>query len=184
MTKKELAGKVKCHSRDCMIGRFHGFKYLICLGAVSLLLAACSSGGNTGSTSVGNTPTSAGSGGSSVVVKVAAIPPYGEILTDSSGMPLYTFSGSCTGSCSSLWPALTVPAGTKPAGGTGVTGTLKTVKQADGKYQVTYNGLPLYTFVQDTSDHVTGQNISGFTVVKVSSSSESSTTTTTSSNGY
>jgi predicted lipoprotein with Yx(FWY)xxD motif len=119
-------------------------------------------------------------------VKVVTVPTYGAILTDSNGKPLYTLSGSCTGSCASAWPALTVPASTKPTGGTGVTGTLRAVKQADGSYQVTYKGSPLYTFVQDSSDHVTGQGVAGFSVVKVSGSSTPtrSTTSTTSSSGY
>jgi predicted lipoprotein with Yx(FWY)xxD motif len=104
---------------------------------------------------------------------------YGNILTDSSGMPLYTLNGSCTGSCASAWPALTVPAGAVPSGGAGVTGTLKAAKQADGTYQVTYNGSPLYTFVQDSPGQVTGQGVAGFTVVKVSGSASGSTTNTT-----
>jgi predicted lipoprotein with Yx(FWY)xxD motif len=118
-----------------------------------------------------------------VVVKVVTILPYGKILIDGSGKPLYALSGTCTGTCASAWLALTVSAGTKPSGGAGVTGTLSAVKQADGKYQVTYNGSALYTFVQDSSDHVTGQDVAGFSVVKVSESATSagSATTTTSS---
>jgi len=155
------------------------------LGAVALLAAACSSSGSATSTTASSV-TSSGSARTTAVVKVVTVPTYGAILTDSSGKPLYTLSGSCTGSCASAWPALTVSASTKPTGGTGVTGTLKAVKQADGSYQVTYNGSPLYTFVQDTSDHVTGQGVAGFSVVKVSGSATptGSTTSTTSGNGY
>jgi predicted lipoprotein with Yx(FWY)xxD motif len=155
------------------------------LGAVVLLAAACSSSGSTTS-STPPTSTSSGSAGTAAVVKVVTVPTYGAILTDSNGKPLYTLSGSCTGSCASAWPALTVPASTKPTGGTGVTATLRAVKQADGSYQVTYKGSPLYTFVQDSSDHVTGQGVAGFSVVKVSGSSTPtrSTTSTTSSSGY
>jgi len=154
------------------------------LGAVVLLAAACSSGGSASSST---TSTTSGSAGSAAVVKVVAISPYGQVLIDSSGKPLYTLSGSCTGACATAWPALTVPAGTNPTGGAGVTGTLKAVRQADGKYQVTYNGSPLYTFVQDSTDHVTGQGVAGFSVVKLSGSSTpagSASTTTTSGNGY
>jgi predicted lipoprotein with Yx(FWY)xxD motif len=114
------------------------------------------------------------------------VPTYGAILTNDNGMPLYTLSGSCTGSCASAWPALTVPASTKPSGGTGVTGTLSAKKQADGSYDVTYNGSPLYTFVEDSTGHVTGQGVAGFSVVKVSASATptGATTTTTGSSGY
>jgi predicted lipoprotein with Yx(FWY)xxD motif len=155
------------------------------LGAVALLAAACSSSGSTTS-STASTSTSSGSARTAAVVKVVTVPTYGAILTDSSGKPLYTLTGSCTGSCASAWPALTVPVSTKPTGGTGVTGTLSAVKQADGSYQVTYNGSPLYTFVQDSSGHVTGQAVAGFSVVKVSGSATptGSTTSTTRSSGY
>ena len=72
---------------------------------------------------------------------------------DAEGFALYTFPSdhngmsTCTGACVSVWPALTVPAGTTPTAGTGVTGTVASVLQANGTYQVTYNGSPLYTFV-------------------------------------
>ncbi len=155
------------------------------LGAIVLLAAACSSGGSASSSTTSTTSSSSGSAGSAAVVKVVAISPYGQVLIDGGGKPLYTLSGSCTGACATAWPALTVPAGTKPTGGAGVTGTLSAVKQVDGKYQMTYNGSPLYTFVQDSSDHVTGQGVAGFSVVKVSGSSTpaGSAPTTTSGNG-
>lgn len=152
------------------------------LAALALLAAACSSGGSTTS-STASTSTSSGSARTAAVVKVVTVPMYGAILTDSSGMPLYTLSGTCTGSCASAWPALTVPVSTQPTGGTGVTGTLRAVKQADGSYQVTYNGSPLYTFVQDSSDHVTGQGVAGFSVVKVSGSATPTGSTTTTTRG-
>ncbi len=154
------------------------------LGAIALLAAACSSNGSATSTTA-TTSTSSGSARTTAIVKVMTVPTYGAILTDSSGKPLYTLSGTCTGSCASAWPALTVPASTKPTG-TGVTGTLSTVKQADGSYQVTYNGSPVYTFVQDSSGHVTGQGVAGFSVIKLSGSATptGSTTSTTSGSGY
>jgi predicted lipoprotein with Yx(FWY)xxD motif len=155
------------------------------LGAVALLAAACSSSGSTTSTTAA-TSTTSGAASTAAVVKVVTVPTYGAILTDSSGKPLYTLSGTCTGSCAAAWPALTVPASTKPTGGTGVTGRLNTVKQSDGSNQVTYNGSPVYTFVQDSSGHVTGQGVAGFSVVKLSASATAagSTTSTTSGNGY
>jgi predicted lipoprotein with Yx(FWY)xxD motif len=159
----------------------------LCLGticAVALLAAACSAGNASSSSSTTSSSLSP-SAGPAAVVKVVTVPTYGQILTDNSGKPLYTLSGSCTGSCASAWPALTVPAGTNPTGSAGVTGALSTVQQADGTDQVTYNGSPLYTFVQDSSGAVTGQGVAGFSVVKVSHSpTPKSSTSTTSSNGY
>ncbi len=161
-----------------------GVLWLAGLGAVAVLAAACSSGGSSASSTTASSASS-GSGTTAAVVKVMTVPMYGAILTNSNGMPLYTLSGTCTGSCASAWPALTVPASTKPTG-TGVTGTLNAAKQADGSYDVTYNGSPLYTFVEDSAGHVTGQGVAGFSVVKASGSATptGSTTSTTGSSGY
>lgn len=173
--------------RDVQGGRAaprRGVLWLAGLGAVGVLAAACSSSGSSASSTTASSASS-GSARTAAVVKVMTVPTYGAILTNSNGMPLYTLSGSCTGSCASAWPALTVPASTKPTG-TGVTGTLSAAKQADGSYDVTYNGSPLYTFVEDSAGHVTGQGVAGFSVVKVSGSATptASTTTTTGNTGY
>jgi predicted lipoprotein with Yx(FWY)xxD motif len=154
------------------------------LGAVAILVAACSSSSNSASSTTQPSTTSV-TGGSSAVVKAVTVPTYGLILTNSTGMPLYTLSGSCTGGCASAWPALTVPAGTQPPGVAGVTGAIGVVKQTNGTYQVTYKGSRLYTFVKDSSGHVTGQGMAGFSVAAVSGSAGSTTTTsTTSRTGY
>ncbi len=116
-------------------------------------------------------------------VDVATSSNFGTVLVDAQGFALYTFPqdhngiSACTGPCIPVWPALTVPAGTTPSAGTGVTGTVAAVLQSNSTYQVTYNGSPLYTFVGDTKPgQVTGQNIGGFTVVQVSGSSTPPTT--------
>ena len=114
------------------------------------------------------------------------VPTYGAILTNSNRMPLYTLSGRFTSICRfGVADSSTVPASTIPTG-TGLTGTLSAVKQADRSYDVTYYGSPLYTFVEDSAGHVTGQGVAGFSVVKVSGSATptASTTTTTGNTGY
>ena len=100
---------------------------------------------------------SAATGGATVEAK--AVGTAGTILVDgASGMTVYIFTkdvkdsgtSACTGGCLETWPALTVPAGGSPTGGSGVTGTLGTITRADdGTLQVTYNGLPLYFFKND-----------------------------------
>ncbi len=184
MTRDQLNGNGMHRPQGSKDVPRHKGALLSGLGAIALLAAACSSGGS-GTSTTATTSTPSGSARTTAVVKVMTVPTYGAILTDSSGKPLYTLSGTCTGSCASAWPALTVPASTKPTG-TGVSGTLSTVKQADGSYQVTYNGSPVYTFVQDSSGHVTGEGVAGFSVVKVSGSATptDSTTSTTSGSGY
>jgi predicted lipoprotein with Yx(FWY)xxD motif len=92
-------------------------------------------------------------------VEVKPVGDLGDVLVAASnGMTVYTFTkdvkesgeSACTGDCIATWPALTVPEGATPTGGTGVTGTLGTITRADdGTLQVTYNGLPLYFFKND-----------------------------------
>jgi predicted lipoprotein with Yx(FWY)xxD motif len=113
--------------------------------------------------------------GAASTVAVATSSNFGTVLTTGAGFALYTLPSdhdgmsSCSGSCASVWPALTVPAGTTPTAGTGVTGTVAAVTQANGTDQVTYNGSPLYTFVGDTTaGEVTGNGVGGFAVVTVS----------------
>jgi len=87
------------------------------------------------------------------VVKVMRNPTLGKrILVTRSGMTLYSLSAErhgrfiCTTSaCIALWKPLTVPAGVKPTGTSG----LSTVKRPDGKRQVAFKGAPMYRFVQD-----------------------------------
>jgi predicted lipoprotein with Yx(FWY)xxD motif len=112
---------------------------------------------------------------SATTVDMATNATFGAILTDAQGFALYTFANdangisSCNASCLAVWPALTVPDGTTPTGGPGVTGTVAAVLQPNGTDQVTYNGSPLYTFVGDTSaGQVTGNNVGGFSVVQIS----------------
>ncbi len=82
----------------------------------------------------------------------------GTVLVDGkTGLTVYIFtkdvkdSGTsvCSGGCLVTWPALSVPAGATPSGGSGVTGKLGTITRDDGTLQVTYNGLPLYFFKND-----------------------------------
>ena len=166
------------------------------LVALALGAAACSSsnGSTTTTTSQSSTNPPASTGSGSATVKVSSNATFGNILVDSAGRALYTYGpdaghdgiSQCSGSCLQAWPAVTVPAGTTPTAGPGVTGTLAAVTQPDGSEQVTYNGSPLYTFVQDSAaGEVTGNDVAGFSVAKVSATSPSgaggagSTTTST-----
>ena len=108
---------------------------------------AASSGGDRYGTGGGRS--AGGSPAASLVINLATTS-LGPVLIGPNGPTLYTHSGdtatssSCTGGCATAWPPLSVAAGAKATGGTGVTGTLGTLTRADGNSQVTYNGLPLY----------------------------------------
>jgi predicted lipoprotein with Yx(FWY)xxD motif len=78
------------------------------------------------------------------------------VMADGAGFTLYTFSADsaqvsrCTGECARRWRPFT-SAGGKPQAGTGAAlGQVGSIQRADGTFQVTYNGWPLYHFVGDT----------------------------------
>jgi predicted lipoprotein with Yx(FWY)xxD motif len=116
-----------------------------------------------------------------VVVKSAANSTLGAtVLVDTQGMTLYSLSGEqggkfiCTSSaCTQVWHPLSAAAGTP----SGSVGSLGTVKRPDGTEQVTYKGMPLYTFTQDqTPGEAKGQGIKDvgtWTAVTVSAKSSS-----------
>ncbi len=89
------------------------------------------------------------------------------ILTDPSGMTLYTFANdqpgmsTCNGGCARIWPAFQPPAGDLVLPD-GATGTLDQIMRADGTMQVTYNGMPLYYYSGDMNPGDTnGEGIGG-----------------------
>ena len=80
----------------------------------------------------------------------------GTLLVDAKGMTVYMFkndtagsASTCTGDCAKNWPAVTVASEDAVVAGDNVRGALGTIEGADGTYQVTYNGWPLYTFAKD-----------------------------------
>lgn len=80
---------------------------------------------------------------------------------------------ACTGSCAKIWPPVLLPSGQKhPVAGKGVIGKLGTIKRPTGGTQVSYNGMPLYTYKLDTKPgQAKGQGVrSVWNVVKVSGS--------------
>ena len=105
-------------------------------------------------------------------VNVSESADLGSILVDGEGMSLYAFmqdtqdSGisTCTDAdgCLVEWPALASQGA--PVAGEGVDTTLlSTITRDDGLLQVTYNGWPLYLFVEDTAPGDTnGQGIDEF----------------------
>jgi len=139
--------------------------------AVGVLAACGGSPSPTATISAGPTPTATAS---PPVPAVASGPltvstrstAAGEALSTVSGFTLYYFTHekggvvACTGGCATTWPPLRVAGPeTKPGN---VPGTLGTVALADGSTEVTYNGWPLHTYDQDTSQGmVKGQGVAG-----------------------
>lgn len=74
----------------------------------------------------------------------------------------------CTGACAALWPPLIVRSRTAvPARVTGIKGIFGVVRRPGGKLQVTYNRLPLYTYVHEGPGVVRCDNVNGWFVVRV-----------------
>ncbi len=84
-----------------------------------------------------------------------------KVLTTTKGLTLYFLHSEhdgkfvCKGSCLSIWHPLTIGVGTKPTGPV----KLGTARRRDnGKTQVTYRGMPLYTFSADEKPGEIGGN--------------------------
>ena len=112
------------------------------------------------------------------------------ILVNANGLPLYYFradtpnKSKVSGALAHLWPPLIA---TRPTA-SGVKGKVQSSKQPAGS-QVSYKGHFLYTFIDDSPGHVTGQGVSNFFVATPNirangSSAVVSPPTTSSSRGY
>ena len=101
------------------------------------------------------------------LVKVAHNAKLGTFLVNAKGMTLYYYEPEkhgkieCTGQCATFWPPLVLPHGAAPpATISGATGKFGVVTRPGGARQLTYNGWPLYTFVNDKKPGQTnGQGI-------------------------
>lgn len=90
---------------------------------------------------------------------------HGTILTDAEGRTLYVFlndsggESACYDDCAQNWPALETEG--DPQAGEGVDASLLgTSERQDGALQVTYNGMPLYHFANDSEPGQTnGQGV-------------------------
>jgi predicted lipoprotein with Yx(FWY)xxD motif len=123
--------------------------------ATALVLAACGGSSSSSSTT---------SNAANRTVALKSIDGVGKVLVDANGMALYTSNmdaagkPACAGACTSIWKPLTLASGT-PSAANGV-GRVGVVMRADGTRQVAVAGRPLYTFVQDSPGHVTGNGVS------------------------
>jgi predicted lipoprotein with Yx(FWY)xxD motif len=101
-------------------------------------------------------------------VQAADNPAFGQILVAANGMTLYTFEAdqngqsACTSvACVSFWPPYILSA--PSTAGADLVGALGTITRPDGSLQVTYNGMPLYTFAVDKNPgEVKGDAINEF----------------------
>jgi predicted lipoprotein with Yx(FWY)xxD motif len=92
----------------------------------------------------------------------------GHVLVNRQGRTLYLFGrdsgtmSACTGACAVNWPPLRVR-GTPLVGSGAKPSNVATTARPDGISQLTYNGHPLYTFVNDKKPGDTnGEGINAF----------------------
>jgi predicted lipoprotein with Yx(FWY)xxD motif len=159
------------------------------LGSLVLLLAACGGSSGSSSTSTPATSSTAQPAGQATSGALSGVPPKGStvlivqksalgyvLALAGGGQVVYTYAKdtkggtpACTGPCASLWPPVTGNP-VASAGSTGL-GTLGTVADANGAKQVTYNGMPLYTFKGAKALATKGDGIGGvWHVIKLSKS--------------
>jgi predicted lipoprotein with Yx(FWY)xxD motif len=98
---------------------------------------------------------------------VAAHSQYGSILFDSQRRAIYLFdretseTSECYGACAEAWPPVLTDG--EPEAGDGVDAKLLgTTGRDGGSTQVTYDGQPLYYYVDDPPGEVLCQNVEEF----------------------
>lgn len=144
--------------------------FLAAGGVVSTLVLVAACGGSSGGSGGGGSQDGGGTGHSpaaSTVVETHS-GPLGTYLTDGKGMTLYLFASdtstksTCNTQCLTYWPPLVAKGSVSVSGGA-ESGDLGTITATNGSKQVTYDGHPLYYYLQDTSPgQTTGQGVDSF----------------------
>ncbi len=133
---------------------------VLAIGAVACSDDGDDGGGATATEATDEVPIGLPSGETNTVIVTAGI------LTDSAGNTLYVFDNdsprvsSCTGSCMDVWPPFLLL--NDPTSGEGVEGTLAVITRDDGGQQVSYDGQPLYYYLNDEAPgERNGDNVGG-----------------------
>jgi predicted lipoprotein with Yx(FWY)xxD motif len=152
------------------------------LAAAAAVLAGCGGDDDSTDSSAANSETEAAapagygsqapaqaedpSAGAGTSVKVADSE-FGQILFDGSDQAIYLFDkersakSECYGECAAAWPPVLTD-GDPQAGAGAEAGKLGTTERDDGSTQVTYNGHPLYYYVDDPKGEVLCHDVNEF----------------------
>jgi len=101
-------------------------------------------------------PAVSGASSGSITITVSQNKTWGPTLTLKDGFTVYrltkdsTNKSVCSGKCATVWLPVVLGPGQKAPVGVGVTG-LGSFTRANGTKQVTFQGIPLYTFFKDKS---------------------------------
>jgi predicted lipoprotein with Yx(FWY)xxD motif len=128
----------------------------IAIGAAALGLVALVGGGGDDSTNPGAANASGGSG----IVSIQSVDGT-NVLADSEGRTLYTAEVEkgrirCTGACESFWDPVGGSANEARSASTDLDLDLGVVERPDGDRQLTFNGLPLYSFTEEGPGQLDG----------------------------
>ena len=121
------------------------------IGAAALGVAGC------GSDSGG----AAASGSAAGVVSVANVDGT-DVLADSAGKTLYSAAAEkggeihCVAACTSSWKPMLASSADAEKAATELEANLGVVKRPDGDEQLTFDGLPLYTFAEEGAGKLDG----------------------------
>ncbi|OFI36875.1 hypothetical protein BIU82_12315 [Arthrobacter sp. SW1] len=140
------------------------------LGALALAAALAACGGSPGTSPTSAPPSSsaAASDAPAAAELKTANTTAGDVVVAANGMSVYYFTkdvkdsgkSACEGQCLAAWPPVTTESDAPAVDG--VTGTIGTIPTADGKKQITVNGMPVYYFAKDTAPgDVKGQGVNG-----------------------
>lgn len=112
----------------------------------------------------------AGSSSSGDALMVSSDASLGQIVTNGQGRTVYRYDldtadsgkSSCTGSCATAWPPVTVSGSGTPTVAGVSQSLVGVITRADGTKQLTLAGWPLYTYAGDSGPgSVTGQGVAG-----------------------
>jgi predicted lipoprotein with Yx(FWY)xxD motif len=141
-------------------------RLLAAAAALTFVLSACGDDDDAGSDSSNTTRTTEVA---EVAVQSRAIDGLGNVLTDNAGLTLYFFDNdkpvkpksTCNGQCAMRWPPLLTSDGEGVGDGIDAA-MLGEVTRDDGAEQYTFNGLPLYRYVDDKAPgDASGQGVGG-----------------------
>ncbi len=154
------------------------FRAFLLLVSAVLAIAGCGSSddASTPAASAGATGSGAATEATQKVAKpkptgktisTGSVDPYGKILQDAKGRTIYLFTkeesaaSECYGQCADAWPPV-LTKGDPVAGGGVKQARLGTTKRRGGGTQVTYNGHPLYYYVDEPPNQVLCQAVDEF----------------------
>lgn len=147
---------------------------MLCVSALAFVATGCGGKGEEAADTGGVLAAEAGPEKAPPVKKIQ-VSPFGNVLATQKRRALYywdveqrDFKVHCTGSCAQAWPPLIVRSASAVPRRIGrIKGAFGTIRRPDGRLQVTWNRLPIYTYAHEEPDEVLCDDVDGWFVVRV-----------------